>query len=97
MRVVLGGRARRDLTEIGDHIALDNPLRAATFVDELEDRCWSLDQYPERFPVVGKLGNRQVRKLTHIGYVILYVVGNDRIDVVRIVNGSRDWFELVNG
>ena len=34
--------ARADLIAIGDYIAQDNPLRALSFVDELEIRCTAL-------------------------------------------------------
>ncbi|MEG3088170.1 type II toxin-antitoxin system RelE/ParE family toxin [Sphingomonas sp. PB4P5] len=58
-------RARADLTEIGDHIALGNPMRAFTFIDELEARCATLDPHPQRFPIVGRFGGRPVHKLSH--------------------------------
>lgn len=95
MIVELSDKAERDLAEIGDHIALDNPLRAATFIDELQERCLTLDRHPQRFPVVGRRGRYQVRKMTYTGYVILYAVGEKRVDVLRIVHGSRDWFDLI--
>lgn len=97
MRVELSGNARRDLIEIGYHIALDNPLRAASFIDELEDRCSKLDQHPKRFPVVSALGRQSVHKLTYVGYVILYVIAPERIDILRIVHGSCDWMDMIDG
>ncbi|MEN2785753.1 type II toxin-antitoxin system RelE/ParE family toxin [Sphingomonas qilianensis] len=74
MQVIIGFGARAGLTEIGDHIALGNPMRAFTFVDELEARCGSLDRHPQRFPIVGRFDGRPVHKLSHAGFLILYVL-----------------------
>ena len=94
MKVIIGFGARADLTEIGDRIALDNPMRAFTFVDELEARCETLDPHPERFPVVGQFGSRPVHKLGHAGYLIFYVLAPSHIEVLRITHGSRDWLGM---
>ena len=44
--------AEFDLEEIGDRISRDDPIRAATFVYELRERCRGLATYPNRFPSV---------------------------------------------
>lgn len=41
--------ARADLIAIGDYIAQDNPLRALSFVDELEMRCTALGDSPHAY------------------------------------------------
>jgi plasmid stabilization system protein ParE len=41
--VELTGEAERDLDEIGDHIAHNNPRRALSFVAELRATCLDLD------------------------------------------------------
>ena len=58
-----------------------------------------LDAWPESRAVSGrcKRGTRHVRKMTHTGYVILFVIGSWRVDVLRIVHDSRDWLELIEG
>jgi toxin ParE1/3/4 len=94
MIIVIGSRARADLAEIGDHIALDNPMRAFTFVDELEARCGALDPHPQRFPLAGRFDGRPVHKLSHAGYLIFYVLTASRIEVLRIIHGSRDWLGM---
>ena len=38
MKLIFTDAAREDLKAIGDHIADDNPLRALSFVEELEER-----------------------------------------------------------
>jgi toxin ParE1/3/4 len=39
MKLVFTDEAKADLLHIGESIAKDNPVRAFTFVDELEGRC----------------------------------------------------------
>jgi toxin ParE1/3/4 len=52
MRVAYATAARYDLVEIGAWIAEDNPSRAESFVNELQDACDSLAHMPRAFPVL---------------------------------------------
>lgn len=85
------------MEEIGDWIAVDNPARARTFVDDLLERAVSLTRNPRRFPAVPGSYGGSVRKLSWHGYVILYRIGDDAVEIVRIVHGSRDWKALLTG
>ncbi len=97
MRIVFSPEALDDLASIAEWIARDNPVRADSFVDEIEDRCRSLASFSERFPVAGIVGDRSIRKLTHAGYLIFYDVDDEVIDILRIVHGSRDWVSFFDG
>ncbi len=92
MKVRIAERAQADLEEIGDWIAAENPVRAASFVAELVDRALSLGRHPRRFPAVPRAGG--LRKLAWRGYLIFYVTLPDRVEIARIVHGSRDWAAL---
>lgn len=94
MIVSFADTAEADLDEIGDWIAIDDPIRAATFVYELRERCRLLGRYPNRFPSVREFENHSLRKLTVGGYLIFYVVTPDSVEIARIVHGSRDWMTL---
>ena len=48
-RIVILPAARRDLIEIGDFIALDNPKRALSFVAEIEAKITAIAERPGRF------------------------------------------------
>jgi len=67
--VVLPG-ARRDLIEIGDYIALDNPRRAASFVAEVEAEIARIAAQPSRFPARADLAPG-LRAARHGRYLIL--------------------------
>lgn len=95
MNIDFADQALADLEDIADRIAADNPLRAISFVAELVDRCRSLWPHPNRFPEVSQIGYRPIRKLTHGGYLIFYSVSPERIEIQRVVHGSRDWATLI--
>jgi plasmid stabilization system protein ParE len=46
MKLVFTLAARADLRSIGEFIAADNPRRAMTFIDELEQHCRTLAAKP---------------------------------------------------
>ena len=95
MKVRFARSAEADLEAIGDWIADQNPRRAITFVGELRARCISLSQQPNRFPSVGRVAGHPLRKLSHGNYHIFYLVSTDRVNIVRITHGSRDWSALL--
>ncbi len=82
-------QAVRDLEEIADYIAVDNPTRARTFVGEIRERCRLLANFPEsarRFPALGK----DARILPYRNYVIVYRNQPHRVLISRVIHGARD-------
>lgn len=78
------------MMEIGDYIALDNPRRAGSFVDEIERHCHKLADHPHRFRLREEFGPG-MRGVQHGRYLILFRqrdTGEVRIE--RVVHGSRD-------
>ena len=67
MKVVFSEAARYDLLRIGDYIAEDNPLRALTFIDELEDRCLQLEHHPLSYPILARRPLSNIRRLSCMG------------------------------
>lgn len=94
MNIVFSPEALDDLFEIADWIAADNPARAMSFVDELQDRCFGLAAQSRRFPVVCETWRGPLHKMTHAGYLVFYLVGRS-VEIVRVVHGSRDWAAIV--
>ncbi len=91
MIVELTREAERDLERIGDYIARDNPARAVTFLRELRDKCLSLAEMPERFPLVPRYEAVGVRRRVHGRYLIFYRVEADRVAVVHVLHGAQDY------
>jgi toxin ParE1/3/4 len=93
MKVVLTQAALADLRDIGHWIALDDPDRAITFVHELSEKCLGLAGRPLLYPLAPEAGEG-VRKRRHGRYLILYLVARNRIEILHVVHGARNYREL---
>jgi plasmid stabilization system protein ParE len=91
MIVVISAAAEADLEGIGDWIAEDSPNRAVSFVREMRERCLSLANFPTMFPLVPRYEHMGFRRRPYGDYLIFYRVGEDVIDIVRIIHGARDY------
>lgn len=86
--------SRRDLIEILDHIAHNNPEAAANFVKKIKDSCSRIARYP-------KMGIRRddlapgLRCLPVANYLIFYRETEGCTDIVRVLHGSRDYRNLM--
>lgn len=81
--------ARRDLDEIWDYIAQDNPDAADRVLDEIDYKCQML----ARQPLLGEPRDELIQRLRGITagkYVIYYRPVGDGIDVVRVLHAARD-------
>lgn len=95
MSVVLSAAAEADLEQIGDWIARDNPLRAASFVFELRQCCNGLAEHPLRFQLVGRFASRGIRRRVHGAYLIFYRPDDAGVTVLRVLHGARDFEPLL--
>lgn len=91
MIVVLTDEAEADLERIGDFIARDDPVRAASFVAELVDRCRRLADAPQGYPLVPRYEHMGVRRRSYGAYLIFYRLDAARIEVLHILNGAQDY------
>jgi plasmid stabilization system protein ParE len=95
MKVVLTAEALGDLEQIGDYIAQDNPARAASFIDELIGKARQLGDLPEGFPLVPRYERLGIRRRVHGNYLIFYRAEADRVTVIHILHGARDYEALL--
>jgi plasmid stabilization system protein ParE len=91
LAVIIADAAKADLISIGRHIATDNPARADSFVDELEQKCRSLGERPLAWPIMPQSRSRQIRRRIHGDYLIFYRVSDDHVEVARVLHGARDY------
>lgn len=89
--VLLAPRAEQDLEEIGDYIAVDNPSRARSFVQEIRARFPKIADTPLAYPRRPELGDA-IRACLHGRYAIFFKIesSNDSIVILRILHGARD-------
>lgn len=75
--------------EIALYIGQDNPARALTFVDELEDRCVALGNAPGIGTARPELGDG-IHMLPHGRYLIFYRYTQRTVRIERVMHGARD-------
>jgi toxin ParE1/3/4 len=90
MIVELTAAAEADLEAIGDYIARDNPVRAASFVAELYRNCLNIADMPEAWPVVLRYEHHGIRRRVHGRYLIFYRIGDVQITILHILNGAME-------
>ncbi len=83
--------AARDLEQIGDYIARDNPRRAITFIQELRAKCLDLAYTPQGFPLTPGYEERGVRRRVHGNYLIFYRVEAESIVILHVMHGAMDY------
>lgn len=89
MRLEFSPESQLDLLEIADFIARDNPVRARSFVDELESDCNRLTTQPGIGAPRPELCDG-VRMLPHGRYLVFYRVDDDVVLIVRVLHSARD-------
>jgi toxin ParE1/3/4 len=88
-KLIILPAARADLIEIGDYIALDNPRRAASFVDEIEQTIKATHERPTSFPLRNELHDG-LRAARHGRYLIFFLQVGDEVRIIRILHNARD-------
>ena len=83
-------RARRDLLDIADHIAIDRPAAARAMLDALTRRIDALSEFPKQGQAIPALG-AGVRRLSVRPYLVIYEHRPDSIRIVRILHAARNW------
>jgi toxin ParE1/3/4 len=89
VRLLIAPLAAHDLEEIGDYIAHDNPLRAASFIAELRAQCEKICLNPDGYRRRSELYDG-LRSCPHGNYVIFFESTADQVTVVRVLHGARD-------
>lgn len=85
----LTDEAIQDLNDIYDYISNLSLDTASRFVDAFEQKCETLAKFPRMGKSYEDLAP-QLRGIPLDGYIILYRVIKDGIEVIRVVSGYRD-------
>jgi toxin ParE1/3/4 len=89
VKVTFSPAAEADLMDISVFIAEDNPTRALTFVDELEEKCDVLGRAPGIGTQRPELGN-DICMLPCGRYLIFYREAGKGVRIERIMHSARD-------
>jgi toxin ParE1/3/4 len=85
----LAPKASADLDQIAAFIARDNPLRAATFVEELLSVCRRIPTHPENYPRRSTLG-AGLRVAIHKSYLVFFRILPEEIRIERVLHSARN-------
>ena len=90
-RVNLTELAQNDLERIFYYIASDSVDNAANFVTQLEKKVCSLENFPERNPLIpeNEYFDTDYRHLIYKKYRIVYRIVEESVFVLRIFHGAK--------
>jgi toxin ParE1/3/4 len=89
MKVAWTHKALLRLTQIHDHIALDQPVNARNFVDRLTRKANRIALTPSSGKIVSQYGHDDIRELYEGEYRIIYRIRTDRIDILTVRHSAR--------
>ena len=89
IELALSCQAQIDLREIADYIARDNPDRAESFIEELLAKMDAICEHPTGYRIRTEC-RPNLRSSTHRGYHIIFRLSAGRVDIARVMHGSRD-------
>lgn len=87
--VVWSLTATADLESIVEYIFRDSEFYAATVARELLSAARSLSTFSERGRVVPEYEDPAIREIVVRRYRLIYRVGSDGVEVLRVIHGAR--------
>lgn len=94
MRIRRLPRAIRDVDDIWLHIAADDPAAATRLVRRLATGIARLAEFPKSGRARPEIGP-SARSVAVGNYLVLYRIGEDCVDVIRVIHGAREISELL--
>ncbi len=95
MDVRFTAEAQDYLFSIAAFIARDNPLRAISFINEIEQKCLSLADMPEAFPLVSRYAIHGIRRRRHGDYLIFYRIEHAQIVIIHVLHVASDYMKTL--
>src|SRR5262249_934193 len=89
MRLIFAEPAERDLDDIIDYIALDNPAAAAKVYRAIVAAAERLTRFPE-IGRAGRLPDTRELTIASLPYLIVYEVTAETVTIVAVFHGARD-------
>ena len=89
------GPAKKHLKQIYGYIAQDSKYYAKNVVQNIVDKSETLEAFPEIGRIVPEIDDPNVREVFVYSYRLIYEVSPDRVDILAVVHGRRD-FSAVN-
>ena len=90
-KVYITKNAQEDLEHIFHYIAADSPQNASNFILEIEQKIMTLEQFPERNPLIpeNQYFATQYRHLLFQKYRIFYRIETHVVYILKILRGAQ--------
>ncbi|WP_413208446.1 type II toxin-antitoxin system RelE/ParE family toxin [Rhodospirillum sp. A1_3_36] len=82
--------ARKNLADIADHIAQDNPTAAREMATAILTRVAQLAAHPHQGRP-GRVADTRELVVTGTPYLVPYIVQGEVITVLRVLHGKQKW------
>jgi toxin ParE1/3/4 len=93
MQLVFSNLVESDLDAIADYIAQDNPIRAVSFLAEIQAKLRAVATHPLIYRLRPEIGE-EARVALAGRYVILFRIVDETVRIERVVYGTRDLLAL---
>lgn len=90
-RVNITKHAQEDVERLYYYIAADSEKNAAKFILEIEKKIYTLEQFPNRNPLIpeNEYFETNYRHLIHKKYRIIYRIVDHTVYILRIIQGAK--------
>jgi plasmid stabilization system protein ParE len=95
VKFVLANRAYDDLDEIWDYVAAENENAADAIIEQVYTAIHRLTEYPKIGHYREELQDDSLRVWPVRSYLIVYRENGYVLEVVRVVSGYRDLWEVL--
>ena len=86
--------AKQDLKAIHDYIARDSTFYAKKVSLEIVEKSEKLNILPEIGRVVPEIGDPKIRELIIYSYRLIYEIFPDKIEILALIHGKRDFSRM---
>ena len=94
--VIVEERAYNDLRDIFIYIAKDSRLIANQIYDDLLEQMHSLEEFPQRHPVIIIVHNHEIRHLVFKkGFRILYTIRGNKVHILHCFRSEQNLEECL--
>lgn len=83
--------AKLDLKQIYDYIAIDSKFYAQKVSQEIVEKSEKLNSLPEVGRIVPEIGDPNIRELIIYSYRLIYEVFPNKIEILALIHGKRDF------
>jgi len=83
--------AKLDLKQIYDYIARDSKFYAQKVSQEIVEKSEKLNSFPEVGRIVPEIGDPNIRELIIYSYRLIYEVFPNKIEILALIHGKRDF------